>query len=117
MEKASGLSAAANGFPGFFVGGTAALGFALIPELFTFGEGKFYFHSAVLEVHSRRNQRKSLLLGLSDQLANLFGVGKQFSSAQRSMIKDVSVNVGADVAIEKPELSIFDKPVRIFEID
>jgi hypothetical protein len=33
------------------------------------------------------------------------------------MIEDVSVNVGADVAIEQPELPILDKPVRIFEID
>src|SRR5713226_4054967 len=64
------------------VGGSAAFGFALVPELPTFGQGKLQLHSAVLEVHADGNQSKTLLLGLADQFADLFSVDQQFPGPQ-----------------------------------
>ena len=41
---------------------------------------------------------------------------QQLAGAQRRVIEDVAMLVGADVAIEEPEFAIFDQSVSIFEI-
>src|SRR5215469_17743546 len=102
------LAAARDGFPGFLVGGAAALGFALVPELLALGKGQFYFHFAVFEIHAGGDQGEAALLGFPDQLADFVLVNEEFSGAQRCMIEDVAMLVGADVRVEKPEFPIFD---------
>ena len=59
-------SAPDNCFAGFAIGGATAFGFALVPELFSFGQSQFHFHAAVLEVHASRYQGEAALLGFSD---------------------------------------------------
>src|SRR5262249_5567470 len=103
-------------FPGFFIWGTAAFGFTLIPELFAFGECKFHFHTTILEVQAGRNQREALLLSLSDQLADFVLVDKQLTGPERGVVEDVAVIVGTDVSIQKPELAVLDQTVGILEV-
>src|SRR5579859_274464 len=87
---------------GFLVRGPTTFGFPLIPELFTLGECKFYFHSTIFEVHARRNQRQTLLLGLADQLTDLFFVHQQLPGPERGVIVDVAMLVFADMAVQQP---------------
>ncbi len=49
------LAASRDGFPGFLVGGAAALGFALVPQLLALGKCEFHFDFAVFEVHADRD--------------------------------------------------------------
>jgi hypothetical protein len=102
------FAASGDGFPGFLIGGAAALGFALIPELLTLGECQFHFYFAVFEIHAGGDQGESALLGFTDQLADFVLVNEEFTGAQRCMIEDVAMFVGADVRVEKPEFPIFD---------
>src|SRR5208282_2586834 len=60
------LPAPRHGLSGFFVGGFAALGFALVPVLLALGDGEFHLHPSIAKVQPRRNQRQPLLLGLAD---------------------------------------------------
>src|SRR5579864_482364 len=96
-RTSTSFTRARNGFAGFAIGGAAAFGFALVPQLFATGERYFHFHFAVLEIDSRRYQGEPTLLGLADQFADFFPVHEQLASAERGMIEDVSVFVGADV--------------------
>ena len=102
------LPASADGVSGFFIGCSTAFGFALVPQLLAFGQRQLNFHFTVLEVHADGDQRESFLLGLADQLADFFFVHKQLAGAQRGVVVDVTVLVGADVGVEQPELSVFD---------
>ena len=111
-----GFSAAGDGFAGFFVGGAAALGFALVPLLFAAGDGEFDFHFAAFEVHARGNQRQAALLSLAEQFADFFAVREQFSRAKRGMVRVTAVLVGADVAVQEPELSVLDQAIGVLEI-
>ena len=110
------FAAAGNRLASLFVGSAPAFGFALIPQLFSFGECEFHFHPAVLEVHARGNKGKSLLLGLTDQLADFVFMDQQFARTQRGMIEDVAVLVRTDVSIQQPELPVLDQAVGIFEV-
>ena|SRR5579862_6672350 len=83
----------------FFIGRASALRLTLIPKLFAFCQRKFNLYSTIFEIHPRRNEREPLLLRLADQLADLFPMHEQFSSAQRSMIKDIPMLIGTDVSI------------------
>src|SRR6266496_6401056 len=113
----SRLSRPRDRFFCFFIRRAATFGFALIPELFTLGECKFYFHSTVFEVHAGRDQSQSLLLGLTDQLADLFLVDEEFPCPQGSVIVDVPVLVLPDVAVQKPEFAILHQSVGVLERD
>src|SRR5437868_9599510 len=46
------LTAAGNRLPRFTIGGAAALGLALVPELLAFCQCHLHFHFAVLEVQA-----------------------------------------------------------------
>src|SRR5579864_1714255 len=93
-------------FSGLLVCGSAPLGFALVPELLTLRQRKLHFNSAILEIHAGWNEGKALLLGLADELVDLFLMNQQLPRAQRGVIIDVSVLVGANVAVEQPKFSV-----------
>src|SRR5580704_9953391 len=100
-----------DGFSRFFVRRASALGFALVPQLLAFGQREFDFYSAVLEVHPGGNESQTLLLGLADQLADFFLVYQQLASAQRCVVENVTMVVGADVAVQQPEFAILEQAV------
>src|SRR5579871_2355825 len=83
------VSAPCYRLAGFLVGGATTLGFAFIPELLAFSQGKFNFYFTVLEIHPCRDQRQALLLSLADQPADFFSVHEKLPRTQRSVIKDV----------------------------
>ena len=56
------------------------------------------------------------MLGLGGELVQLLAPHQQLASAQRRVIEDVAVLVGADVGVQQPQLAIFDQAVSIFEI-
>src|SRR5581483_2109848 len=115
--SAGGFAGARDGFAGFAIGGAAALGFALVPELLAAGEGHFHFHPAVLKVHACGDEREAALLGFADQLAEFLGVDQELAGAQRVVVVDVAVLVGADVSVQQPELAVFDQAIGVFEVD
>src|SRR5215472_1260245 len=108
MRSPSGFATAGDGFAGLFVGRAAALGFALVPELFAFGEGEFDLDSSVLEVHASGDKGESALLGFAHQLAQLFFMDQELAGAQRCVIENVAVLVRTDVTVEQPELAVLD---------
>jgi len=109
-------TAAGDCIAGLFIGGSAAFGLALIPQLFALGECEFYFHPAILEIHAGWDQGQPFLLSAPDQLPDFIFVHKQFAGAQRGVIEDVAVVVGSDMGIQQPQLAILDQPVGVFEI-
>ena len=110
------LSRSRDRFSRFLVRGLAAFSFTLVPQLLAFGQRDFNFYFTVLEIHPGGDQSQSTLLRLADQLADLFFMHQQLARAQRGVIKDVAVLIRADVAIQQPELAIFDQAVSIFEV-
>ena len=110
------LLAAPNRFPSFLIRRPSSLGLPFVPKLLAFGQGQLHFHFAVLEVHADWDQRQSLLLGFTDQLADFFFVHQQLTGAQRGVVMDVAVLVGADVGVEQPEFAVLDQAVGVFEV-
>jgi len=104
-------------FSCFFVGSAAAFGFALVPELLTLAWGNFTFTSAFLEYIRRGIQGRAVLLVLAVWLLVLSLVSQQFAGAERGMVVDVAVLVGADMAVEQPQFAVFDEPVGVFQVD
>ena len=115
--RATLLSRPRNRLSGLFLGGTATLGFALIPQLFTFGECKLQFRSTVLKVHSGGNEGETLLLGFANQLSDFFLVDQQLPRAQGCMVVDIPVLVFSDVAVEKPKFAVLDDPIGVPKAD
>src|ERR1700730_3269165 len=70
-RKLASFAGPGDGFSGLAVSRAAALGFALVPQLFSLGQGKFNLHSAVFEVHASGNESQSLLLGFADELLDI----------------------------------------------
>ncbi len=94
----------------------ATLGFPFVPLLFPASQSQFDFHPAILEVHAGRDERQALLLRFANQLPNLFLMNQKFASTQRSMVGIASVFVGTDMAVQQPQLIVFNEPVGVFEI-
>src|SRR5581483_651457 len=107
---------ASNCFPCLAVGSSTAFSFALVPQLLALGERKLQFHSSVLEIHARRDQSQTLLLGLADQFTGFFFMDEQFAAPQRGVIVDVPVFILANMAVQKPKLAIFDNPIGILQV-
>jgi len=84
--------------------------------LLAFGQCYFNFHFTVLKVHPCGNQREPALLCLANELADLLFMYQQLTRAQRRMIEDVAVLVRPDVAIQQPQLAVFDQSVGVFEV-
>jgi hypothetical protein len=55
-----------NRFSGLAVCSTAAFGLAFVPQLLAFGQRQFHLHATILEIHSYRDQRLTLLLRLTN---------------------------------------------------
>jgi len=110
------LPAAADGFPRFFIRSSPPFGFALVPELLALGQGQFHLDPAVFEVHPRGNQGQALLLRFADELADLFAMHQQFAGAQRGMIMNVSMLIGADVGVQQPDGVVFDQSIGVFKV-
>jgi hypothetical protein len=75
------FAAAGDGVAGFFVGGAAALGFALVPELFALGDGDLNLDTAILEVHPRGDDGEALLLDGGVEFEDLGVVDQEFAGA------------------------------------
>src|SRR5690242_20955771 len=116
MSGLAPLAGAGNGHPGFAVGGAAAFGFALVPELLAFRQRKFNFYPAIFEVQTGWNEGESLLLGLADKLPNLFLMDQEFAGAQRCVVEDVAVIVRSDVAVQQPQLAILEQAISVLEV-
>src|SRR5436305_635545 len=80
-----GLSRPHDSLTSFLVGGLAALGLALVPELLALGERDFTFYFPAAEVEAGGDERESLLLRLADELAQLFFMDEQLARAQRGV--------------------------------
>src|ERR1700730_6273481 len=90
-RKLASFAGPGDGISGLAVSRAAAIGFALVPQLFSLGQGKFNLHSAVFEVHASGNESQSLLLGFADEPANFLLVDKQLAGAQRRVAEDVAM--------------------------
>jgi hypothetical protein len=111
-----GLPTSADRFSRFFIRRPPSFGLALVPELLAFGQSQFHLDPAVLKVQPRRDQGQALLLGLADQLANLFAMHQQLAGAQRGVVEDVAVLVGTDVGVQQPDRIVFDQAVGVLKI-
>jgi hypothetical protein len=112
----SGFAAAGDGVSGFFVGGAAALGFSLIPELLAFGYCYFDLNAAILEVHPRGDYGKALLLDGGMQLENLGAVDQELAGAERVVIELRAGSVGSDVCVEEKKFSVLDQAIGILKV-
>ncbi len=65
-SAAASVFAGLDGGAGLAVGLAAALGFALVPILFAFGEGELALDAAVAEVEAGGNERMTLGLRLGE---------------------------------------------------
>src|SRR5262252_2140053 len=107
---------ASDGLTSFAVGRAATLGLALVPLLLAASDRELEFDSAVFEVHACGDQRKSLLLCLSDQFADLFPMHKQLASAQSGVVRIAAMFIGTDVAVQEPEFSVLDEAIGVFQV-
>ncbi len=115
--KLAPFTGTCDGLAGFAVCGTAPFGLALlVPKLFAFGEGQLNFYPPILEVQARGNEGEPFLLRLADELAKLFFMDEQFTGTQRSVVEDVAVVVRTNMAVQQPEFSILEQPIRVFEV-
>src|SRR5580704_16938060 len=92
----------------FFVCGFAPFCFTFIPQLLAFSQRYLNLYFTFLKVHPSGDQRQPALLCLANQFANLLFMHQQLPGSQGGVIKDVAVLVGADVAVQQPELAVFD---------
>src|SRR6266480_1788555 len=97
----SGFPAARNRIAGFLVGGAAALGFALVPELLALGDGQLHLDPAVLEIHPSGNKCEPLLLDGGMKLEKLGPMDEQLARAPRIVIELRSRRVDTNVGIEQ----------------
>lgn len=73
--------------------------------LLTFGQSKFHLGKTPFgEIDTERDECEPLLLRLPEQLINLLAVEKQFPRSEGVVIHDVTVAVGADVAVVEEDL-------------
>src|ERR1035438_3393604 len=96
IQRSLSFPAAVDRFPSFLIGRAPPVGLALVPELLALGQSQFHLDSPVLEVQPRGDQGETLLLGLANQLADLFAMHQQFAGTQRGVVEDVAVLVGTD---------------------
>src|SRR5215472_2028167 len=115
-KDSSSFSGSRNGLAGLPVGGATPLRLPLVPGLFPLRQRDLTFYLPVLEIHSRGNQRVTTLLGLAQQLTQLFSVHQQFARPQRSVMRITGVLIGADVRVQQPELAVFHERIGVFEV-
>jgi len=85
--------------------------------LFAFGQPEFNFGKAPLgKIDAERDEREPLLLRLAEKLIDLLAVEKQLPGAERLVIHDVTVTVGADVAVVEKDLTLPYAGVTILQV-
>ena len=67
------------------LGGPAAFGFTLIPQLFALGQGNLTLDLTVFKVHTRWHQGVAFLLGFGLKFAQFVGADKQFAGTERGL--------------------------------
>ena len=92
-------------------------GFPAVMLLLAFGQPEFDLGKAPLgEIDAEWDEREPLLLRLAEELIDLLAVKEQFPSTERLVIHDVTVAVGADVAVVEKDLAVLHAGVTILEI-
>src|ERR1700692_2814774 len=114
--SASGFSAARYRVARFFIGGAAAFGFALIPELLALGNRQLQLDAAVLEVHPGGDEGLSLLLDGSVQFEKLGPVNQQLARALRIVIELRARRIHTNMRVQKKQFAILNKAIGIFQI-
>ena len=94
-----------------------ALGFALIMQFFSFGDGQFYLDAAVLQIHLGRNERQPFFASAGLEFLDLGTMQQQFAAAGRLVIFAIAVGILADMSIEQPSLIARHLGEAIFQLD
>src|SRR5512146_3426425 len=84
-------------FPACFAGFD---GLAAVVELLAFGESQLDLGMTALgEIDAEGDEGEALLLGLAEQLVDLFLMQQQLADPERVVVHDVAVAVGTDMAV------------------
>jgi len=102
--------------PGLAVGLAAALGFALVPVLFAFGDSQFALDPPIAEIKPGGDERMSLELRLSHEFAYLLLVQEEFSRPERIVVAEIAVGIRPNMGIQQESLAIFDDSVGVFQV-
>ena len=84
-------------------------GLTLVIELLALAQTDLELRSAVFEVHAQGNYRKTLLLDLGIQAADLFFVEKQPLGSQRVAGEYIAVLLRTDVDAVRQHLAVLDE--------
>src|SRR5260370_41225756 len=74
----------------FFLDLGGALRLAFVVQLLAAGDGKLDLGLAILEVHSQRDKRETLLRRLAGELVNLTAMHQQFAWTLGLVIEDIA---------------------------
>ena len=89
---------------------------ALVVGGLPFGQTDLDLSSAVLEVELGGDERVAGYLHLAVHAAQFSGMDQQLTLAQRVVVEDVALLVGADVHADEPQLSLFHRCVRVAQV-
>src|SRR5690606_34254504 len=90
----------------------------LVPELFASGQSDLHLGPSFrCEVDSQRDQRKPLLLHLTDEPANLAAMEEEFARARRLVVPPIAVRVRAHVHVVQEDLAVLDAGEAILEVE
>ncbi len=88
-----------------------------IKKLLSLCQPQLHLRLPTRKVEAERDERKSLLLNLPDETADLLFMKEELPRPQRIGIVPVSMGIRADMDINEKDLSVFDRPVTIPEVD
>ncbi len=101
----------------FFIKSFSHFCFAFVIKLLAFRHADLELYPAIFPVNSRYYERHAFLRGLFFELFDLFSVKQQLSGPQRLVILLVSVRIRRNMSVQQPNLAVFDRNVRILELD
>src|SRR5581483_5626694 len=107
----------ANRLPGLTIDGAAPLFLATVINMFPFREGNLALDQVLFQVKAGGHQGESPLLGAARELVDFLSVKQQPAVAERIMIQIAPRRVGADVAINEPDLTILNGRVAFLQIN
>ena len=102
---------------GFFLDSFLHLSLALIEQLLSFRDSDLELDPPVFPVDRGHDQGHTLLRSFLFELLDLLPVKKQLPSPKRFVILLVAVRVRRDVSVEQPNFSLFDRDVRVLQLD
>jgi hypothetical protein len=74
------------------------------------------FGLAADKVNLKGNEGKTLRCYLADKLTNLFFMKQKLARAQRFVVHDIAVGIGADIRVEEEDLVVLYNGVAIDEV-